>query len=35
MTRMIDLQRAYETVQTLMENEHSRERDAVSKLANL
>ena len=35
MTRLIDLQRAYETVQTLMENEHSRERDTVSKLANL
>jgi flagellar basal-body rod protein FlgF len=35
MTRMIDLQRSYETVQTLMENEQSRERDAVSKLANV
>ena len=35
MTRMIDLQRAYENVQNLLNTENDREKDAVSKLANM
>ncbi len=35
MTRMIDLQRAYENVQHLLDAENDREKDAVSKLANM
>ncbi len=35
MTRMIDLQRAYQNVQNLLDAENEREKDAISKLANM
>jgi flagellar basal-body rod protein FlgF len=35
MTRMIELQRAYENVQHMLDSENDREKDAVSKLTNL